>query len=51
MARVLIGDDHDVVRMGLRSIVEAQLNFEVVAEAADGKRQFSKPSKQSPISQ
>jgi DNA-binding NarL/FixJ family response regulator len=37
MTRVLIGDDHDVIRTGLRTILEAQPNCEVVAEAADGK--------------
>jgi DNA-binding NarL/FixJ family response regulator len=34
--RILIADDHEVVREGLRAILEAQLNWEVVAEAADG---------------
>lgn len=37
MTRILIADDHEVVRSGLRSILEAQPNWEVVAEAADGK--------------
>jgi DNA-binding NarL/FixJ family response regulator len=37
VTRILIADDHDVVRSGLRSILEAQPNWEVVAEAADGK--------------
>jgi DNA-binding NarL/FixJ family response regulator len=34
--RILIADDHEVVRSGLRGILEAQANWEVVAEAADG---------------
>jgi DNA-binding NarL/FixJ family response regulator len=34
---VLIADDHEVVRSGLRTILEAQPNYEVVAEASDGK--------------
>ena len=34
--RVLIADDHDVVRDGLRMILEAEESFEVVGEAADG---------------
>jgi len=38
VTRILIADDHDVVRSGLRSILEAQPNWEVVAEAADGKQ-------------
>lgn len=33
---VLIVDDHEVVRQGLRAYLEAQLDFEVVAEAASG---------------
>lgn len=34
--RVLIADDHEVVRDGLRMILEAEDYFEVVGEAADG---------------
>ena len=37
MTRILIADDHDVVRSGLRQILEDQSNWEVVAEASDGK--------------
>jgi DNA-binding NarL/FixJ family response regulator len=37
MTRILIADDHEVVRSGLRAILEAHPNWEVVAEAADGK--------------
>ena len=37
MTRILIADDHEVVRSGLRAILEAQNGWEVVAEAADGK--------------
>ena len=36
MTRILIADDHEVVRSGLRKILEAQPSWEVVAEAADG---------------
>src|SRR3954454_3151705 len=36
MTRILIADDHDVVRSGLRAILEEQTGWEVVAEAADG---------------
>lgn len=42
MTRILIADDHEVVRSGLRSILEAQPNWEVVAEAADGKQAIAK---------
>jgi two-component system, NarL family, response regulator LiaR len=34
--RVLIADDHAVVRQGLRLLLESQSNIEVVGEAADG---------------
>ena len=37
MTRILIADDHEVVRSGLRSILETHPDWEVVAEAADGK--------------
>ena len=33
--RVLLADDHNVVRAGLRALVDAQEDREVVAEAAD----------------
>jgi DNA-binding NarL/FixJ family response regulator len=37
MTRVLVADDQAVVRGGLRMILEAQKDFEVVGEAADGR--------------
>ena len=37
MIRILIADDHEVVRSGLRSILEAHEGWQVVAEASDGK--------------
>ena len=42
MIRILIADDHDVVRSGLRQILEGQPNWEVVAEASDGKDAITK---------
>jgi DNA-binding NarL/FixJ family response regulator len=42
MIRILIADDHDVVRSGLRRLLEAQPGWEVVAEAADGKDAIAK---------
>ncbi len=36
--RVLISDDHAVVRRGLRTILEDSLQFEVCGEAVDGSR-------------
>lgn len=37
MTRVLLADDHGVVRKGLRFILEQEADFEVVGEAADGR--------------
>ena len=34
--RILIADDHTLVRAGLRRILDDEVDFEVVAEAADG---------------
>jgi len=36
MIRILIVDDHDLVREGLRTILEQEAGFEVVGEAGDG---------------
>jgi DNA-binding NarL/FixJ family response regulator len=36
MTRILIADDHYVVRIGLVAVVNSQPDMEVVAEAADG---------------
>ena len=42
MTRILIADDHEVVRSGLRVILEAQDGWEVVAEADNGKDAVAK---------
>jgi len=36
MTRVLIADDHPVVRQGIRSLLQTEPDIEVVAEAEDG---------------
>src|SRR4051812_19299537 len=36
VTRVLIADDHPIVRAGLKKVLDAQPDLEVVAEAADG---------------
>ncbi|MCB0994653.1 MAG: response regulator transcription factor [Acidimicrobiales bacterium] len=36
--RVLVADDHDLVRVGLRMILDAQPDIEVVGEAVDGRQ-------------
>ena len=35
-ARILLADDHALVRSGLRMILDAEPDLQVVAEAADG---------------
>jgi two-component system response regulator NreC len=35
--RILLGDDHTLVRQGLRKILEERSEWEVVAEASDGR--------------
>jgi DNA-binding NarL/FixJ family response regulator len=42
MLRILIADAHDVVLSGLRAILETQPDWQVVAEAADGKEAILK---------
>jgi DNA-binding NarL/FixJ family response regulator len=37
MVRILLADDHAVVRRGLRALLEAQQDFEVCAEASNGR--------------
>jgi DNA-binding NarL/FixJ family response regulator len=34
--RILLADDHNIVRSGLRALIDAQADMEVVGEAADG---------------
>ena len=40
--RILIADDHEVVRSGLKAILEARQGWEVVAEVGDGKEAIAK---------
>ncbi|MBN1426826.1 MAG: response regulator transcription factor [Anaerolineae bacterium] len=42
MVRILIADDHAVVRAGLRALLEQQENFRVVAEADTGEGAIAK---------
>ena len=34
--RLVLADDHEIMRVGLRSLLEAQVNWSVVGEAIDG---------------
>lgn len=42
VTRILIADDHDVVRAGLRSVLEQRAGWQIVAEAADGREAVDK---------
>ncbi len=40
--RLLVADDHEIVRKGLRALLEAQPGWQVVAEASDGREAVDK---------
>ena len=40
--RVLLADDHTIVRQGLRTLLNTQEDIEVVGEAKDGRQAFEK---------
>jgi DNA-binding NarL/FixJ family response regulator len=42
MIRILIADDHEVVRRGVRALLETRPDFVVIAEAADGREAYEK---------
>jgi len=46
--RILLADDHEVVRTGLRALLEEQPGWEVVAEAVDGRDAVEKATKFKP---
>jgi two-component system response regulator NreC len=46
--RVLIADDHAIVREGLRALIEVQPDIEVVAEATNGEEAVSKTQEVQP---
>jgi two-component system invasion response regulator UvrY len=48
MIRVLLADDHSIVRAGLRRIVEESGDIEVVAEAANGRQAVLAVRKEKP---
>ena len=46
--RILVADDHEVVRRGLASLLQAQPGWEVVAEASDGREAVEKAKQLKP---
>ena len=48
MVRLLLADDHEVVREGVRNILQSRPAWEVVAEAADGREAVRKAIETNP---
>ena len=48
MTTILIADNHEVVRCGLQALLAERPDWEVVAEAADGKEAVAQASKTTP---
>jgi two-component system response regulator NreC len=48
VVRILLADDHTVMRAGLRLLLERHDNFEVVGEAADGREAVELAAEQKP---
>ncbi len=46
--RIVLADDHTVVRKGLRLLLESQPDFKVVAEAADGRAALDAVEREAP---
>lgn len=40
--KIILADDHDIVRAGIKSLVEKESDFQVVDEAVDGEQLLSK---------
>jgi DNA-binding NarL/FixJ family response regulator len=48
LTRVLLVDDHEVVRKGLRSLIDSRSEFEIVGEAINGKDAVEKTTRLKP---
>lgn len=48
MLRILIADDHEIVRKGVRDVIEGHPGWEVCAEAADGQQALELAMSQKP---
>jgi two-component system, NarL family, response regulator NreC len=46
--RILLADDHTIIRSGLRLLLDQQADFKVVAEASDGREAVEQASKLHP---
>ena len=48
MLRILVADDHEIVRKGVREVVESHPGWEVCAEASDGQQALALALKEKP---
>ena len=48
MIRIMLADDHEVVRAGFKMILEQDPELEVVAEAADGAQAYAVAAREKP---
>jgi len=48
MIKILIADDHKILRQGIRSLLASQEDFEVVAESSDGQETVKETLKHKP---
>ena len=46
--RILVADDHQVVRTGLRALLESKTGWQVCAEASNGREAVEKASQLKP---
>ncbi|RKY40052.1 MAG: DNA-binding response regulator [Candidatus Omnitrophota bacterium] len=46
--KVVIADDHDIIREGIKSIIRQQSDYEIVGEAKDGKEALEKVKEKKP---
>jgi two-component system response regulator NreC len=46
--RFIVADDHPIVRLGLRQLLEAQPNWKVIAEASNGREAVEQALKVKP---
>ena len=49
MIRILLADDHTIVRKGLRLLLESQPDFTVIADAADGREAIKLAEEKKPV--
>ena len=48
MIRIVLADDHEIVRTGIKMILESSLDIEVVGEAANGTQAYSIVAREKP---